>query len=68
MPVIENAQRMSCGNCGFSKFQIYQTPKGLVVECLECNSTTEVQARATLWIEECENSRGCLCILNRPAD
>jgi hypothetical protein len=66
--MLENAKRMSCGGCGFSRFTIYQTPEGLVVECQECQSTTDVQARATLQIEECPDSQGCLCILGQPKD
>jgi ribosomal protein S27E len=58
----ENAQRMSCGHCGYSRFTIYQIPKGLVVECQECHDTTEVQARAELQVD------GDLCTLNEPKD
>jgi hypothetical protein len=66
--MIENAKRMSCGGCGFSRFTVYRTPAGLVVECQECQSTTEIQARATLRVEMCPDSDGGLCILNRPKD
>jgi DNA-directed RNA polymerase subunit RPC12/RpoP len=44
--MIEGARKMSCGNCGRQKFQVYQTPKkGLVVECEKCKSTTIVTVK-----------------------
>jgi uncharacterized Zn finger protein len=58
--MIENANKLKCGNCGNEKFRIYRQgkdPQSLFVECTECGNdgvsiiTVHPPALRILWHE-----------------
>lgn len=40
--MIENTERMGCGECGHQEFAIYKAEKVLAVECLKCKSVSVI--------------------------
>ena len=45
--MLENATRMSCGNCGKQEFAVYRLPsENLVIECADCKSTSIIRPKA----------------------
>lgn len=69
--MIENARRLSCGNCGGKDFAVYDhtpddrhKPDELHIECLACESVTTVKpTRVRLSLGWGEKSDGILCPL-----
>lgn len=59
--MVENAQKMRCGNCGHEDFKIFSEPMGLIVECCKCNSTSTVRVSTPkIVIDWGEKSEGIL--------
>ena len=64
--MIENSNKMNCGNCGGDSFKIYQEGKlkHIHVECENCKSTSIITITpAKLRIDWGENSDGILCVM-----
>lgn len=73
--MLTDMRRMSCGNCGHSKFQVYAKEflpeKGLWIQCLHCQSVTAVkpsEPRLKVGWPEDQPSDGVLCFLQYPED
>ena len=72
--MIQNAQRMQCGNCGGDSFMIYSTGgsdylNSIICECRACKSTTVIAPTAVkLDLKWGEGSNGRLAIFPAPPD
>ena len=58
--------KLSCGNCGKDKFNMYKNneTKDIVCECDNCNSTTIITVQPqVIKLDWGENSQGILCTL-----
>lgn len=58
--------RMSCGACGHWQFQLYQEGANVLVQCLDCESITEISViKPRLRIDWPVGipSQGILCVM-----
>lgn len=67
--MIENAKKMSCGNCASQTFTVYQSDETIVIECQGCKSSSVLRVTTPrIMIDWGENSDGILCILHYRGD
>ena len=59
--MIENAEKMSCGNCGEEKHKIYWSNGRIITECCKCGNLSKINIiPASLTIDWVENQDGLL--------
>lgn len=77
--MILDMDRMSCGNCGHSKMEVYAKDKrpelGIWIQCLHCESVTQVkpsEPKLRMGFPDEEGSgilsNGCLYFPRNPLD
>ena len=62
--MLQDARKLSCGNCGGKDFSIYQADDEFACECQSCKSVSILRATTPkIVIDWGEGSEGILCDL-----